>query len=160
MNTTQSSMVIASDTLKSAYLRFKKDEPSAIPKIVRFFENPASPLPFPGQISLREHDYVHVLLGRGQSLEDEAFVVGFTMGTDARTTRLHLLAFRFLSRVLYPPNFRIGVREWEVFEQAFALARRKKLPALNRFNFEPYQDCSVDAVREVIGISSDCINCS
>lgn len=45
-------------------------------------ENPDSPLPFAGKIDLYRHDCLHLLLERGLSVEDEAFVVGFTMGND------------------------------------------------------------------------------
>ena len=52
-----------------------------IPLIIRLFENPSSMIAFPGAISLERHDAMHVLLGRGLMIQDEAFVIGYTMGS-------------------------------------------------------------------------------
>ena len=71
-------------TLKDSLQSFKGDEQSDIPFIVRLLENPESIVPLPGQINLYNHDCLHILLDRGISLLDEAFVVGFTMGSDLK----------------------------------------------------------------------------
>ena len=58
---------------------------SDIPWLVWLMENPKSPLHLHGASNLNDHDYVHVLLNKGQANNDEAFVIGFTMGNDDRT---------------------------------------------------------------------------
>ena len=53
-----------------------------IPLIIKLVENPnynTSKL-FGGAVDLFTHDCVHVLLGRGLLVKDEAFVIGYTMG--------------------------------------------------------------------------------
>ena len=50
-----------------------------IPFVIWLLENPNSLLTLPGKISLRHHDYLHVLLDRGISPQNEAFLIGFTM---------------------------------------------------------------------------------
>ena len=67
-----------------ADFQLKYDLPP-IPKVIQLLENPKSPLPFPGQITLENHDCLHVLFDIGFSLADEAFIVGFTMGNDSQT---------------------------------------------------------------------------
>ncbi len=52
-----------------------------LPKILFQYEDPRSPEAFIGAVPLERHDIIHVLLGRGLLDQDEAFVLGFTMGT-------------------------------------------------------------------------------
>ena len=68
--------------------------------MIRLLENPESIFPLPGKINLYNHDCLHILLALGISLFDEAFVVGFTMGSDLKTNRFHVAVFKFLSNLL------------------------------------------------------------
>jgi hypothetical protein len=67
-------------SLGSIYQSMPGDVASAIPWYVRLLEHPSSPLALGGAVDLRGHDCVHILLGRGLLQQDEAFVLGFTMG--------------------------------------------------------------------------------
>ena len=138
-------------TLKEAYELLEKDEALAIPFLIRLLENPDSPISFPGQIYLREHDYVHILLGRGQSAEDEAYVVGFTMGSDTQTNRIHLAIFKFFARYFYPQKYRMRAKELQVFEKGFSTARQMKITALNRFDFKAHEDQNIASLRHMLG---------
>ena len=54
-----------------------------VPLIIKLVENPkyfTSKL-FTGAVDLFTHDCIHVLLGRGLLPKDEAFVIGYTMGS-------------------------------------------------------------------------------
>lgn len=92
-----------------------------IPWIIRLFENPTSWIAFPGAISLPRHDALHVLLGRGLMPQDEAFVIGFTMGSAKKIKNWQLSAFEFISQYLYRKpyafsredimSFRLGANE-------------------------------------------------
>src|SRR5512132_4682412 len=59
-----------------------------IPLIIQLVENPKYDLPgidiFPGATDLHTHDMIHIVLGRGLLPKDEAFVIGFTMGSTDR----------------------------------------------------------------------------
>ena len=68
---------------------------------VRMLENPASPISFTGAIELHPHDCVHILLGRGLLNQDEAFVIGYTMGTNKRIPRWQLWAFEKIATYFY-----------------------------------------------------------
>jgi hypothetical protein len=93
---------------------------SAIPWIVKLFENPQSWLRFRGAVDLEDHDIMHVLLGRGLQDQDEAFVLGFAMGTAKRVSWLEVRVFKFVLARLYPepysvpaflqPAFDLGLR--------------------------------------------------
>jgi hypothetical protein len=80
---------------------------TAIPWIVKLFENPNSRLRFRGAIDLEDHDVMHVLLGRGLQDQDEAFVLGFAMGTAKKISRLEYHVFKFLMARVYPEPYRI-----------------------------------------------------
>ena len=53
-----------------------------VPLIIKLTENPkhATARFFGGAVDLFSHDCIHVLLGRGLLVKDEAFVIGYTMG--------------------------------------------------------------------------------
>src|SRR5687768_12811614 len=78
----------------------------AIPWQVRLLENPSSFISFPGAISLERHDALHALLGRGLANQDEAFVIGYTMGAARKIRGWHFQAFRFLATRFYPKAYR------------------------------------------------------
>jgi hypothetical protein len=142
-------------TLKEVYEQLEKDEASTIPFLIWLLENPDSPISFPGQIYLREHDYVHILLGRGQSAEDEAYVVGFTMGSDIQTNWIHLAIFKFFARYLYPQKYRLRAKELQVFKKGFSTARQMKITALNRFDFKAQEDQNIASLRQTLGYQQE-----
>ena len=83
------------------------------------YENPESPDALPGAIDLARHDCIHVLLGRGLHVQDEAFVIGATMGAASDITGEIVDFFIKVSTTEYPkhwrfeeahiPSFRLGV---------------------------------------------------
>jgi hypothetical protein len=79
----------------------------AIPWIVKLFENPTSRLRFRGAVDLEDHDVLHVLLGRGLQDQDEAFVLGFAMGTAKSISSIETAIFKFILTRLYPEPYRI-----------------------------------------------------
>jgi len=130
----------------------KGDSSNAIPFVVRLLENPASPVALPGMIDLYRHDCLHLLLGRGFSLHDEAFVVGFTMGNDLRTNALHLAIFKFCSLRLYPRPYRFDRSHLPSFDEGLALGRKARLRNINRFDFRSCEHQSLCLLRERLGI--------
>jgi hypothetical protein len=68
-------------TLGEIYDSLPGDDPGTVHHYVRLFENPDSLVAFPGAVTLERHDCIHILLGRGLLAQDEAFVIGYTMGT-------------------------------------------------------------------------------
>jgi hypothetical protein len=130
------------------------DPPSAIPFLVRLLENPASPMALPGKIDLYGHDCLHILLDRGLSLYDEAFVVGFTMGTDDQTNWIHLAILKFVSSRFYPQKYRFDQEHLKVFDLGVAYGKTIKIRNLNQVDFNCYRNQSIEGVRHQLGI--DC----
>ena len=72
--------------------------------LVWLIENPKSPFHLHGAATLHDHDHIHVLLRREQANDDEAFVIGFTMGNDDRIKLWEVKLFKFISRWLLPQD--------------------------------------------------------
>jgi ubiquinone biosynthesis protein Coq4 len=139
-------------TLETAYRAFAGDPQHSIPFPVWLLENPDSPLSFPGQIYLREHDYLHILLDRGVSAEDEAFIVGFTMGNDPDTTHCHTSAFKFAAQFIYPSLYRFSKMHLMIFDCGFSFGRQSKTNNLNRIDYTQYLNYDIIDLREKLGI--------
>ena len=90
-----------------------------VPEIIRKYENPESPDALPGAIDLDRHDCIHVLLGRGLHVQDEAFVIGATMGAASDISDAAVETFIRVSTREYPkhwrfeeehiPSYRLGI---------------------------------------------------
>ncbi len=139
-------------TLDTAYQSLQGDPPDKIPFMVWLLENPASPLAMPGNIDLVGHDCIHLLLKQGFAAANEAYVVGFTMGNDDRTTWFHLLIFRIAALFIYPPKYRLTRDELAIFDQGVALGRQTKVKNLNQGVLVKWRDAPLRSVREQIGL--------
>lgn len=127
-----------------------------VPLVVQLVENPRYDLPgfdvFHGATSLRSHDYIHIVLGRGLLAKDEAFVVGFTMGSTGRvsTTEEHLYAW--VSKYLYPPHYRFTDDDLRVFRDGVRLGFVSGCRSLASVDFEPLLEHALGAIRDALEI--------
>jgi hypothetical protein len=134
--------------------------PESIPFIIQLLENPKYWwLPIPGRITLMRHDAIHVLLGRGLSRQDEAFVIGFTMGASWKdhSSRLRTIQYRFfrwcVSRLYRPPH-RFNENDLRVFDMAFAKGEESGAENLESFPFERFLDLTIRELRVRLGINT------
>lgn len=127
-----------------------------IPLMVQLVENPRFDLPgfdlFPGATSLETHDYIHILLGRGLYPMDEAFVLGFTMGSTNRLSATEEALFTFFTRHLYPKSYRFNDDEVTVFRDAVRLSYVSDCVSLASVDFSALRHLSVAAARAALGI--------
>ena len=93
--------------------------------LIWLLENPKSPLHLHGACKLKGHDYIHVILGRGQTIDDEAFVIGFTMGNDDRTKLWEVKLFKFIAHWLYPKNDRFTKNHLKIYDEGFEYGQSK-----------------------------------
>ncbi|MBD2088836.1 hypothetical protein H6F67_03075 [Microcoleus sp. FACHB-1515] len=140
-------------TLDDAVQQLAIDPQSNIPFIVWLFEDSSSAIAFPGKINLYGHDCLHAILNRGHSLADEAFVKGFTMGSDTRTHWLHQLLFKLISSTLYPKKYRFSWSDFHCFDAGLAYGRSLQVRDLNRFDFSANRNFTISQVRQQFGIS-------
>lgn len=127
--------------------------PEAIPEEIKALENPESPWALPGAITLERHDCVHVLLGRGMLQQDEAFVLGFTMGTSKQVTNWQYTMFRSLAVNWYPSPYNFSPQDLFAFDLGFARGEDSRCININEFPFEDHMDKSIDEVRKMVGIN-------
>lgn len=125
--------------------------PDDIPLMVRLAENPRFDL-FTGAVDLKTHDYIHPLLGRGLLAKDEAFVVGFTMGSTHDLGAAEEKLFTLIAQYLYPGIFRFSDDDVRVFRDAVRLAVISDCQALNKVDYQPYLDFSLADIRRALGI--------
>ena len=123
--------------------------------LVWLIENPKSPFHLHGAATLHDHDHIHVLLGRGQANDDEAFVIGFTMGNDDRTKSWESKLFKFISRWLYPKGERFTKKQLKIFDSGFKYGQSKLnlYKRIGEFDWDKMdKNTPLDKVRKSFGI--------
>lgn len=130
-----------------------------VPLIVRLAENPDYHFSglgfFKGRVTLEQHDYIHIILGRGLTLMDEAFVLGFTMGSTDRVSTQEANLFNWINQILYPKPYRFTPEGTQVFKDAVALAYVSDCTPLETVDFQPMLDWPLRKIREAINLETD-----
>lgn len=130
--------------------------PSApnIPWIVRLFENPNSPFYLPGPTTMLMHDTIHVILGRGLLNQDEAFVIGFGMGSSLGATQVQRMVFEFVSTTFYPKAYRFNNNERKIFNWGFEMAQKMKIDSLHLADERELGRMTIEEVRKFYNIDN------
>lgn len=144
------------DKIRSEFARLNRAD--EIPMIVRLLENPDSFCALPGKIYLYNHDCLHILLEQNTSIEGEAFVIGFCMGNDLRTTWIHIAIFKFFSCYLYPPKYRFNSQCLIDFDLGFIYGKNLKLKNINQLNFLNYSNYFIEDIQSILTINKSDIN--
>lgn len=113
-------------TLGEVYRTLPTHEFTSYPLIVLIVENPKSPVALKGKCSLLRHDLIHVLVGRGLYVQDEAFVIGYTMGTSSKIGGFEKELFKFCAHRLYPRKYRFQPLDLVVFDLGFMAGQENK----------------------------------
>jgi hypothetical protein len=127
-----------------------------IPLIIKLVENPnykTSKL-FGGAVDLFTHDCVHAVLGRGLLLKDEAFVIGYTMGSTKGMKRWKRNLFMFVSKYLYPEGYKFGEEERFVFNMGVKAGSLCSTD-LSQINFKKYLNKQIGTIRKELKIDVD-----
>jgi hypothetical protein len=146
-----------SDCLES--MKDFKLKQSDIPLIIKLAENPkyfTSRL-FTGAVDLFTHDCIHALLGRGLLPKDEAFVIGYTMGSEKRMSNFKRVLFLFACRYLYPEGYRFYKEERLVFNKALQMGRECPTD-LTEVDFKNHLERPLSEIRAELGIDTEAIN--
>jgi len=127
--------------------------PEVIPFVVRLFENPESPIAFRGAVTLERHDILHILLGRGLLDQDEAFVLGYTMGTVTNLTGIERWLFKKVLTT-YPEPYRIYGVELQVFDMGLEAGKKCGTSSLADYPMEDHKNETLGALRKKLGIDT------
>lgn len=150
-----------SATLQQAYTELRQFGLQAedLPFLVRLIENPELDFPgielFHGATDLKTHDQIHIVLGRGLLPKDEAFVIGFTMGSTDRVGATEEWLFGLFSRYLYPRQYRLTAEDLRVFRDAVRLGFVSDCVPLHAVCYDDYADLPLSEVRRALGIEED-----
>jgi len=145
-------------TLKNALKELKdySNSPSEIPFIIRLVENPNLKLPlfriFHGAVDLYTHDCIHLILGRGLLPRDEAFVIGFTMGSTKKMFKLEKFLYHFITEHIYPHPFKFTHKEHMLFDIASSIANVSMCERLDKIDFKKMENLTLKEIREKIGL--------
>lgn len=139
-------------TLAEAYARMPGDDASVVPWYVRLLENPASPVALPGAIDLFGHDCIHIVLGRGTLPQDEAFVLGTTMGTVPALQRWQQKLFGFAAQNFYRGPWRLSASDRLLFDMAVEFARHQRIKPLNEVPWRELKNERLGTIRAQVGI--------
>ncbi|MFM7108965.1 MAG: hypothetical protein ACKOZU_10270 [Planctomycetaceae bacterium] len=142
-------------TLREVLATLPAAPPQAIPWIVRLFENPRGWLRLHGAVNLANHDRIHVLLGRGLLDQDEAFVIGFTMGSTKAVSRLEGAFFKYVVSHVYPPPYRIPPRILAAYDLGLEAGREMCVRDLHLALRDDMLDRPLGAVRREVGIDTE-----
>jgi hypothetical protein len=139
-------------TIEQVLLTLPKVPASEIPWLIRLFENPESPFRFRGAIHLAEHDILHVLLGRGLQDQDEAFVLGFAMGTAKKVSRFQYHVFRWFMVHVYPEPYRIPKFVLPAFDIGVRCGKETGNKNLYRESLQELKPLTISEARKRCGI--------
>lgn len=117
--------------LGSIYRTLPTYEFTSYPAIVLLLENPKSPIALKGKCDLLTHDLIHILLGRGLFVQDEAFVIGYTMGTSRAIGGFEKELFKRCAHRLYPPKYRFTRNDLMVYDFGFAAGQANRIEIFN-----------------------------
>tara|TARA_Y100001938_G_scaffold32408_1_gene44259 strand:- start:1805 stop:2386 length:582 start_codon:yes stop_codon:yes gene_type:complete len=134
--------------------------PEDVPLIIKLTENPkyfTSKL-FTGAVDLFTHDCIHVVLGRGLLPKDEAFVIGYTMGSGKKMSRWRRNLFLWVCKRLYPEGYKFTEEERYIFYSG-VMAGSRCSTDLTKVKFNKLTNFSVDYIRELLGIDKELLNC-
>ena len=151
-------------TLSSAYQELQEFglKQEEIPYIIQIVENPKFDLPggdiFHGKTDMETHDYLHIILGRGVLAKDEAFVIGFTMGSSNRVTSTEEKLYSFFARYLYPKAYRFTDEDLRVFKDAVKLGFISDCQSLSEVDYSRYLEQSLGEIREDLGIETNLLH--
>ncbi len=140
-------------------LRACGDRQGDIPLLVQLVENPRFHTPgldiFHGRVDLMAHDCIHILLGRGMLPKDEAFVIGFTMGSTNRINATEEKLFTFIAQNFYPGVYRFSEDDIAVFQDALRLGFISRCIPLDRVDYEQFNGDTLSEIRSQLGLETD-----
>lgn len=131
-----------------------------VPLIIKLTENPnyfTSKL-FTGAVELFSHDCIHVLLGRGLLPKDEAFVIGYTMGSGKKMSRWRRNLFLWVSKYLYPEGYKFKEEERYIFYSG-VMAGSKCETDLSKVDFSKLTQYKIQELRHLLGIDRKLLKC-
>lgn len=106
-------------------------------------------------LSIQQHESIHVLLGRGFLVMDEAFTTGFTIGCAKKTTTTSEKLYAQISTRIFPLLTELDAEAIAVFKDAVKLAYVSYCMPLDTFDFQQWMDQPVKKLRKIVGLEPE-----
>ena len=138
-----------------------KLSPEDVPLVIKLVENPRHRTSkiFTGAVDLFTHDCIHILLGRGLRLKDEAFVIGYTMGSTKKMRRWRRNLYMFFAKYLFPKGYNFGEEERFIFNMGIMAGSQCPVD-LSMIDFKNYKSYKISGLRKELNIDRDLLkNC-
>ena len=132
---------------------------SELPLMLRLQRDPD--LSFLGQLVFHagldehQHDCIHILLGRGFLPMDQAFVLGFTLGSSKKSSMPEPKLHAEVGRHFYKNVPLFSESESAVFKEGVKLAYLSFCAPLESFDFRPWHNQTLREIREAIGLEQE-----
>jgi len=127
--------------------------PASTPKIITLMENPSSPFYLPGPANIQVHDIVHCLLLRGLLAQDEAFVIGFTMGAAEGACAKDRIMFKNIAGSLYRKPYHFSSLDLLIYDVGFDLGATNEMKNIHFLNPSEFLNLTWIEAVSVAGIS-------
>ena len=128
-----------------------------IPFIVQLIENPKYDfLRFgclKGSTYIETHDLLHIILKQNMHMSGEAYVIGFTMGTTKKITKLDIFIFSIFSKYFYPKVFSFNDDELRVFKQGVIDGELSSAKNLHNISSKDLLNKSLFEIRNILNLS-------
>jgi len=112
-------------------------------------------LVFRAGLDQRQHDCIHILLGRGLLPLDQAFTLGFTIGCSKKGSVPEHKLNGEVGRHFYRNIPLFNEAEGAVFREGIKLAYMSFCAPLENFDFAPWYDQTLCELRGAVGVDTE-----
>lgn len=127
-----------------------------LPEVVKAYESPERTTALPGAISLQRHDVLHIALHRGLLDQDEAFVIGATMGSNrSDLSDSHVKSMIQAFSRAYPEPYRVSQEKLQAYMIGVELFSTMAISNLNELPLERLVELTPKELRRTLSIDTD-----
>lgn len=104
-----------------------------------------------------DQDCLHILLGRGLLPQDEAFVLGYTMGAAGSLKDWEPGILRLVTKLCQPGEHQFTETDIQAFKLGVELGTESCLEDIHQIEFRAFLDKPLGEIREELGIDSQAL---
>lgn len=120
--------------------------------IIRWLENPNTFSALSEKVYEYNRNCIHILLEKGLTSSEKAFVAGFCMGNNDKINWIHVLAFKTFAFCFCYDNYRFKFRHLYGYNLGFNYGRSLNIKNINEIDFLSIDHYPVKQVRERLEI--------
>ena len=106
-------------------------------------------------LSMFDQDCLHIVLGRGLLAQDEAFVIGYTMGAATSLKEWEAGIFRLVAKLCYPGTYQFTDDDVKAFKLGVELGGKSSVRQIHEYDFKNQFEKTLGEIREELDIDRD-----